>query len=100
MIVKLEGDAEHFIALAGEQTGNDGGINAAGHRDNYARVFGALGDIKRVQHVFLSSGWVQGPAEALALPLLPAPGKTGPTRQFLPGDGAFRPSSARIAQRS
>ena len=62
MVVKLQGDADHVIALAGKQAGNDRGIHAPGHRDNNARVFGTLGDIKRIQHSF-SSGWVQGPAE-------------------------------------
>jgi uncharacterized protein YfdQ (DUF2303 family) len=52
MIVKLKGDADDFIALSGEYTGNDGGVDAPGHGDNYARVLGTLGDIKRIQHVF------------------------------------------------
>ena len=50
MIVKLEGDADDLVTLTGKEAGNNGGIHASRHRDNDARVLGALGDIKRVQH--------------------------------------------------
>ena len=43
MIVKLEGDAHDVIALAGQQAGNDRTIDATRHRDDDARVLGALG---------------------------------------------------------
>ena len=51
MVVELERDADDVIALAGEEAGNHRGIDATGHRDDDARVLGALGKIKRVHHV-------------------------------------------------
>jgi hypothetical protein len=57
MIVKLEGNADDVIALAGEQAGNNRGVYAPRHRDDDARVLRALGDIKRVQHVLYPVGF-------------------------------------------
>ena len=51
MVVELQGYADDLIALAGEEAGNHRGIDATRHRDDDARVFGALGNIKRVHHV-------------------------------------------------
>jgi hypothetical protein len=50
MIVKLERYAHYIKALPGKETSDDRRIDATGHRHDDARVLGALGNIKRVQH--------------------------------------------------
>ncbi|MCY1536261.1 hypothetical protein D9M68_717090 [compost metagenome] len=60
MIVKLQGNADDVIALTGQQARHDRRIHATGHRDNNARVFRALGNIKRDQHSFLYPGGFKG----------------------------------------
>jgi hypothetical protein len=51
MVVELQGHAHHVVALPGQEAGDHRAVDAAGHRDDDARVFGALGQIKRVQHL-------------------------------------------------
>ncbi|MNL56707.1 hypothetical protein D3C87_1802190 [compost metagenome] len=60
VVVELEGNADHLITLAGEQSGDNGGIHAPGHGDDNARVLRALGNIKRVQHLFSYPVGVKG----------------------------------------
>jgi hypothetical protein len=57
MIVKLQGDAHDVVALASQQAGDHGGIHAARHCDDNARVLGALGNIKRIQHLSHPDGF-------------------------------------------
>ena len=51
MVVELQGYADDIIALALEETGDDGGINAARHGNDNARVFWASGKVQAVHHV-------------------------------------------------
>ena len=77
MIVELQRDADDVIALALQQAGDDGGIDAARHRDDDAGVFGPSGKIRlfigllfRIVHGALSrpaeyrSGRARSPAAA------------------------------------
>ncbi len=48
MVVKLQRDAEDVITLALQDTGDDGGIHAARHGDDNARIFRSLVKIQRV----------------------------------------------------
>ena len=49
MIVELQRDAEHVIALALQQRGHDGGIDAARHGDDNARLARRLGQAEAVE---------------------------------------------------
>ncbi|MNV07104.1 hypothetical protein D3C71_975200 [compost metagenome] len=51
VVVKLEGNAEDIIALALEDTGHHGRIDATGHGDNDPGIFRPLVKIERI-HVF------------------------------------------------
>jgi hypothetical protein len=51
MIVELQRDAEHVIALAFQQAGHDGGINAAGHGNDDTCVFGLTIKIETVHGI-------------------------------------------------
>jgi hypothetical protein len=50
VVVKLQRDADHVIALVLQQRGRDGGIDAAGHRDDNAGVLRPAGKIEAVEH--------------------------------------------------
>ena len=63
MIVKLQGNAHHVIALAGQEPGHHRAVDAPRHRNDDARVLGTLGQIKRIEiHLFHPVGG-QGPSE-------------------------------------
>ena len=49
MIVELQGDADDVVALALQQRGHDGTIDAAGHGDDDTRILGRAGQHQAVQ---------------------------------------------------
>ena len=49
VIVQLQRHADDVVTLGLEQRGDDGGIDAAGHGDDDARVGRRLGQVERVQ---------------------------------------------------
>ena len=59
MVVKLQGDADHVIAFGGHERGDDGGIDAARHGDDDARVRRRLGEAKRIQAGRRWRGWAR-----------------------------------------
>ena len=48
VVVELEGDPDHVVALLTQQGGGDGGVDTAGHGDNDARVRRPLCNTERV----------------------------------------------------
>ena len=50
VVVKLQGDADHVIALGLEQRGGHRGIDAAGHGDDDTGVLRAAVEIEGVSH--------------------------------------------------
>lgn len=51
MIVKLQRDAENVVALAFEKPRHDGRVDAAGHGDDDARIFGLAVKIETVHGI-------------------------------------------------
>ncbi len=77
MIVELQRDAENVIALALQETGDDGRIHPARHRDDDARIFWLPVEIETVHavHPGLSKGGMPGRLDraiACGLPCPPA----------------------------
>lgn len=56
MIVKLQRDAENVVALAFEKPRHDGRVDAAGHGDDDARIFGLAVKIETVHGINPASG--------------------------------------------
>ena len=61
VVVELQRDAHDIVALAGEQSRHHRAVDAARHRDDNARVLGALGEIKRIQFHRYPSSWGSRP---------------------------------------
>ncbi|MNL70221.1 hypothetical protein D3C87_1951880 [compost metagenome] len=51
MIVKLQRDAENVVALAFEQAGDDGTVDATGHGNDDTRIFGLAVKIETVHGI-------------------------------------------------
>ena len=50
VIVELQRDADHIVALVLQEGGHDGGIDAARHGDDDARCGGIAGKTERIEH--------------------------------------------------